>query len=331
MKYLVFILLIAVNVFSAVTTDSLKAKGSAINVKDSTNFNAGTYTTRLSTPSAGVTYLAVDSSDHRTITADSATIPVEKGAKTFRDSTYFASGIRGLRLYTPQADIDSTVGNVNHGGVNYFYGSTGYGQIKMIPGADSGECMIGFGLDRAGTSSLMWAIGQGGWSNTGDFIIGYNDGPRLTLERTGNATITGSVTAASLQLGSDDLLSVYDTGSFACTTQGFTTTITSRIKYTKIGTHVTLVIPRIEGTSNSTSLNLLCGDIPDNVLPTNDDYAFGRSVGLCLTVDNTGFGFASVEFIQSNKALYFYLNGGNYTNSGTKGIPKGGSISYMTD
>lgn len=61
---------------------------------------------------AGITRISTDSSYHRVITADSATIPVFKGTKTFRDSSYFAGGLRGLRLYMQRGSIDTLYSNI---------------------------------------------------------------------------------------------------------------------------------------------------------------------------------------------------------------------------
>lgn len=72
--------------------------------------SGGAYLTRMSTPSAGITRANIDTSHTRHATADSATIPIFKGNETHRDSAYFAGGLRGLRLYTPQATIDSIIG-----------------------------------------------------------------------------------------------------------------------------------------------------------------------------------------------------------------------------
>jgi hypothetical protein len=64
--------------------------------------------------------------------------------------------------------------------------STNYGGVRISPTTDNLESSIGFFSDAAGTTnSTAWVVGQGGWGNTNDFVIGQNAAKLLIENSTG--------------------------------------------------------------------------------------------------------------------------------------------------
>ncbi len=145
-------------------------------------------------------------SDRNWMIADGLTT---RGALEFKVGS--ASGV------APATDVMSILSNGNVG-----IGTTGpshklhvagtgstdsyYGLARFSPSAAGGESEIGFFDDVAGTDTNdAWVIGQGGWSNTGDFIIGNeNNGAggnvRLLIEKSGNVGIGTTSPATTLDV-----------------------------------------------------------------------------------------------------------------------------------
>lgn len=131
--------------------------------------------------------------------------------------------------------------------------------------------------------------------------------------------------SGGLRLGSGDFLSVYDTGSFACTTkvgEGFTVQKIGRIRYTIIGDVVTMEIDsQFIGTSNSNFWLLRTG-MPIHLMPTKETYS---PIGMVM--DNGVYVAASACMYSITDAVNDSLimiipTGGNgaFTSPGTKGF-----------
>lgn len=149
-------------------------------------------------------------------------------------------GTNGFNINHAGADIIhiTTAGNVGIGTNTaqsklHIKGSSTYGMLKLAPTVNNGESSMGFFQDAAGTDvNDSWVIGQGGWSNTGDFVIGNeNNGSggnvRFLIEKAGNVGINTTAPSGRLHvvgtglfasttgLSPNGLLSVYSTSSGA--------------------------------------------------------------------------------------------------------------------
>lgn len=195
------------------------------------------------------------------------------------DSTYFAGGLRGPRLYMQTASVDSfkksfvVRGNVF--GFSQTAGScpfTSYGTTNKINGyfgtlSNNDGGVICY--DSSGTARINLPTRGSGYI-LGSIAINQTT-PDSNLTVGGSAHVTGNARIdGGLRLGSGDLLSVYDTGSFACTTTTAYLTVAAIgiVRYTIIGNAVTLRINGpLSGTSNSTDFTINAGGMPANALP----------------------------------------------------------------
>lgn len=313
-------------------------------VKSDTSYiSGGSYTERLHTPSAGITRANIDTFHTRHATADSATIPVEKGVKTFRDSSYFASGIKAPRGYFELANIDSIYGDLKFGGnLNINGNVVGIGSsMFLVPntsdGSDSKVVGIfggGSGFSTRGAFISVYGNEYSSASVSGDVNITAGDSgfvkitgktgiggtPDSTLTVGGSAHITGNARIdGGLRLGSGDLLSVYDTGSFACTvsTSILTAQKVGNIKYVNIGGKITLSITGpLYGTSNSTSYNINIGAMPESITP---DSVTSGATGP-LQDGGTAYG-AYFYIVPAEKKIYINRSDTpTLTSSGIKGL-----------
>lgn len=127
----------------------------------------------------------------------------------------------------------------------------------------------------------------------------------------------------SIQIGTSNAFSLYDgwykEGSFACTlkTSDVTEQKIGTAYYTKIGNQVTIKLPSLTGTSNSTDLFIYCGEIPSITSGTYIAGSIGniRSGTNIITgtffIYNTGVG----KYIRIFKYDY-----SDFATSGIKGI-----------
>lgn len=122
------------------------------------------------------------------------------------------------------------------------------------------------------------------------------------------------------------------TGTFTCTLTGFTTTITGTCAYTKTGNTVTLFSNgnSITGTSNTTSMTMT--GLPAAIQPTHNQggmvsYICNNSACFNLAAVSITSGQPSVVNIELCSSIS-NCTGGNFTNSGTKGISDTFSWTY---
>ncbi|HEX8068859.1 MAG TPA: tail fiber domain-containing protein [Pyrinomonadaceae bacterium] len=105
------------------------------------------------------------------------------------------SGNVGVRTNDPQRAFD------------LFSDNSDYGMLRINRNsATAGETSIGFFDTNTRTGNTAWVAGVGGWGNTGDFVIGNENGGqggnvRLLIERGGNVGIGTSDPKAPLHVG----------------------------------------------------------------------------------------------------------------------------------
>jgi len=135
-----------------------------------------------------------------------------------------------------------------------------------------------------------------------------------------NCSQAGSAVALVSNAGSADTL-VSEAGNkgftaqtFTGTMTGLTTSPTGSISAKRNGDTVTLSIPSISGTSNSTSCSI-------TGMPTSFRPAAARQVNVTL-IDNGGYEYGGVGVIGTNGVIALYPTPllGSFTASGTKGI-----------
>lgn len=155
------------------------------------------------------------------------------------------------------------------------------------------------------------ATGRIGPNRTGVYTLG-------AVSTTGSFMVeqqAGGTTGLVLGAGSKDFTKLVEevTGDFTVTLTGVTATVTGTARYVRNTNQVTLYIPLLEGTSNTTAATLT--GMPSGIQPTRTQNV------VCITKDN-GVSAAALAQIPSTGiiALYKDVGGGSFTASGTKGI-----------
>lgn len=120
-----------------------------------------------------------------------------------------------------------------------------------------------------------------------------------------------------------------DNGSFTGTWNGFTTTPTDTILYTKIGEMVILTIPPETATSNDTAFYI--SGVPAALTPTTQT----GSIPVHATHDNTSDVVGGSHCVVNPSSQIVFSKGslsfGDWTASGEKGIPQRTQIVYRLD
>jgi hypothetical protein len=145
-----------------------------------------------------------------------------------------------------------------------------------------------------------------------------NNVERIRLASDGS---TVNITATAFQVNTVDLTP--STNTFTATLGGMTVGTTGTLTYKKIGNVVTLYNntgSSITGTSNTTAMTIT--GIPSLITPP-----VPRIVS-CYFIDTGGFAAGSATVSATNTITTFLGNGSVFTNSGTKGLPNGWSITY---
>ncbi len=156
------------------------------------------------------------------------------------------------------------------------------------------------------------------WSMLADRGVTGATGP------TGATGATGPQGPQGIQgvSGYTGLTGTYGAGSFTGSLTGCTTIPTATITYQQIGNFVTLVVPSMSGTSNSTLCTI--SGLPSGIAP-----AAGGLQYQALAIDNGGYLLGMVQPIPGGSS-YLQLTpvpAGVFTTSGNKGTP-GFSFTY---
>ncbi len=123
----------------------------------------------------------------------------------------------------------------------------------------------------------------------------------------------GDITATGLTLNGGTKLTTFSESSFTGTVTGVSGSVTGSVKYVKTGNQVTLRVPSLSGTSNSTSKTIT--GAPSAIFPAV------TIRGFALASDNGGGNTTSIFDIGTDGVITCYFGiGGNFTASGTAGI-----------
>jgi hypothetical protein len=157
-----------------------------------------------------------------------------------------------------------------------------------------------------GTSSALWEKVYGT-----AVIVGAEttSGARfLTVNVTGGQVAFPATQAASADANT---LDDYEEGTYTGTLTGVSGSVTTTVRYTKIGNQITLNIDDMSGTSNATTKTLT--GMPAALLPARIKRA------VAFTGDNGGSAVASMAILRTTGTIELYPNAaaGNWTASGT--------------
>jgi hypothetical protein len=240
-----------------------------------------------------------DSTDSRIITADSAVIPV--------------------------ADIDSLVGDVKVGGNALINGGITAKNSISISGGASETVSEGAFLTLQSPSTSDYSIIQQITDGIGFYTYtspGWN--LRMILREAGDLNVAGTVAAPSLQLGTGDLLSVYDTGSFACSlfdNATYRAVVTAR--YTIIGNVVNLSIPSVTGTMSGVTTTFL-GTIPTVIRPNRS-----ALIGTTVILNNGALESGRIMYVTGTPERFrIYKLSSSSLDAGDGGINDGFTGNY---
>lgn len=148
----------------------------------------------------------------------------------------------------------------------------------------------------------------------------------------GRISVTDSILGASARftgkITTDSLISskFYEEGTFTATLTGVTTTVTGTARYVRVGKSVTLYIPALTGTSNSTACTIT--GIPASIALNRQQTFPGARISDNST-DYMGYLLANsttinfVRWTAINTIVAF-----TFTNSGTKGLAEALNVSY---
>lgn len=225
-----------------------------------------------------------------------------------------------INVNTTNSAEDVAIGNTTTNPTVRFLGTGTKTASGKLLGTDTVAASLGLRVGSAGATDVSLYRGSGDMWATPDSLT-------VTGVIRGSDTV---VAARGLRAGGGEAF-VYGDTSFTLTATGMTTSPTGTAYATRIGRNVTLSIPWVSGTSNSTSF-LLTG-IPAGWRP-----AFSiEAVPLGAAVDNGSVRTVAngiMVDINAGGSLQFYNSGSvnGWTSSGTKGIGSSGSyqqtISY---
>lgn len=226
------------------------------------------------------------------------------------DSVVAASGLR----------VGSDA-NLNRSGTNMLNtpdSLTVQGRLEVtgkVSGSDTIAAALGFRAGSAGASDVsLYRSGADMWTTPDSLTVA------------GRLAVTDSVS-----IGGNEKFG-YDEDAFTGTLTGVTTTITGTLRYVRIGKHVTLLIPQLIGTSNTTACTIT--GMPTAIRPA-------RAISFVAQVmDNTAITGGAVDGfrIETSGTITILKNGltTGFTASGTKGLLSGvpnetaaASTSYM--
>lgn len=182
--------------------------------------------------------------------------------------------------------------------------SAGVEVTGKLVGSDTIAAALGFRAGSAGaTDAQLYRSGANMWTTPDSLTVA------------GRLAVTGAATAASIALGGNEAFT-YDEDTYTGTLTGVTGSVTGTIRYVVVGKQVTIMIPNITGTSNTTSCTIT--GMPAAIRPARriGFTAYILDAGAISDHISSGFDIetdGTITLIQSGLAA-------NFTNSGTKGI-----------
>lgn len=204
---------------------------------------------------------------------------------------------------------------------------------SLVWGVFNGATTVLAARTALGATLGVWPLSLGGTGQTtastaltalGGAARGINtDITSLSAPALGAATATTASALDSSTLVATTAFVNYRQGSFTATLTGCTATVTGTANYSLSNGVVTLDLPSLSGTSNTTAATIT--GLPAAIQPTS------TKSFICNTVDNTT---ATVSVMQltggGGTITLFHGTTGSptFTNTGTKGLNIGGSFSY---
>jgi hypothetical protein len=259
------------------------------------------YTTGSVAGPAGSAFVAVNST---TVTGGDATDYVVNFQYPIQ-----SDDILELQLLAPSVSqwVSATEANITKSlrNSNAIYGCE-------IIARDSTSVWVRFGNGgRASTSGTYGAAGAA-WST----ITTY----KWRVRKAKASSPVGFGAASSTSSG---LISAEDSGSFTGTLTGCTTSPTVTIKYARSGKIVTLLIPNITATSNSTAATIT--GLPSTLYPVSNNQ------GSIAAIQNNGSTAAGLMRVLPTGVIDLFPDaaGSNFTASGTKGLTQTAVITYL--
>lgn len=224
--------------------------------------------------------------------------------KTNDTSNSNQSCIFVLRHYTSASEESATAFRlVSESGVNQLY--LGGGAL------DHNACTI-IKFFTASNYTTKYGTERGRLTNGGRWLFGTTTDDGASI-----AQVNGTIASKGIKLdgtASSDVntLDYYKEGTFTVTGTGFTTSPTGTASYVRVGKQVTLSLPTISGTSNSTTFTLT--GIPAEITISNPFMTVAR------VKDNSGPYVWGRAVIRENSTIELATdaNGTPFTASGTK-------------
>jgi hypothetical protein len=218
--------------------------------------------------------------------------------------------------FGPTGAVFCSSSNESFLGNNLFYNSLNTGKYLATDAAS-------LYYQTAGTHNWFTAP-SGTAGNTINFtqVLAIEGSKSLALQGATPQTGTGITFPATQSASSNaNTLDDYEEGSFTFTGTGFTTSPTKTAYYTKIGDQVTVQLPDITGTSNTTAMTITGLPV---ALRSARAYAF---FGI---VYNASVAYNGYFYGAHDNAVTVYWNAVSdaFTASGVKGITNNVSITY---
>jgi hypothetical protein len=148
---------------------------------------------------------------------------------------------------------------------------------------------------------------------------------QLSIAGSGAAVFTSTLAATTIALGGNEAFD-YDEGTFTATLTGISGSSTGTASYTRAGKKVTLYIPALTGTSNTTACTIT--GMPAAIRP-----ATAFSVSVPKIMENTADHIGWVDVNTAGTITLGFFSAittatQTFTSSGTKGLPLASAIAY---
>ena len=204
----------------------------------------------------------------------------------------------------------ATINYVKNGNIR-LHGNVGQCDYKLrLGGASAGSSGLSgatefsqINVDLGGTAAIidLLSINSGG-----------NSVKNSTITVSGNTSTTLPADWTSVSNNNNCLLGSIYKGSYAGALTGCTTTPSADIKYSVNGDVVTLGIPAITGTSNTTGATII--NMPASLWPTTTQYVLG------ICTNNSTDAISRILILNTGVLLLNYVLSSGFVASGTKGI-----------